>query len=211
MIKKLGPVGILAGLAISGAALAADVVPLATPAGITFQPLGRPQGYGPQRGTALPQLDPEVVYANQLGLTLYTSDADASGKSNCNGDCAVTWIPAVPLDKAKEVPNWTIIKRDDGRRQWAHFGKPVYTYKGDKEGGEVMGLGADEEADRGSGVGGHAGKALTALVPQGWKIHKRTTGRKPTNIVPVPFRHMDAGRHIGAPAILRVVKTATFV
>jgi len=187
MINKLSPLLMLAGLATSGAALAADAAAVVTPTGITYQPLGRPQGYGPQRGVSLPQLDPEVVYANHLGLTLYTSDADANGKSNCYDACAASWIPAVPLDKAKEVPNWKIIKRDDGRRQWAHFGAPVYTYKDDKEGGEVMGLGADPQADVSSGVGGHAGKALTAQVPQGWKIHKRTTGRKPTNVVPVPF------------------------
>ena len=31
--------------------------------------------------------------ADARGMTLYTFDRDAAGKSNCNGQCAVNWPP----------------------------------------------------------------------------------------------------------------------
>ena len=51
-----------AAMAVTGAAqAAADVAPSTTPMGITFQPLGSPQGYGPQRVNPSPRPYVEVV------------------------------------------------------------------------------------------------------------------------------------------------------
>jgi predicted lipoprotein with Yx(FWY)xxD motif len=75
------------------------------------------------------------------GMTLYTFDRDpaGAGKSVCNGDCAVKWPPVVA--KAGDQPSgeYTIVTRDDGKRQWAFKGKPLYTWPEDQEPGDKYG------------------------------------------------------------------------
>ena len=154
---------------------ATDFTVEAMPLGITMQYLGAPQGYGMQRISLGPRN--EIAYSNEKGLTLYTYDKDAANKSNCSGDCAKNWLPLTPIAGAKAIPNWTILKREDGAKQWAHNGKPLYTYVGDKDGGEILGLGDDPELDH---KGVNAGKALTAKLPEGWHVEKSLTGGKPT-------------------------------
>jgi predicted lipoprotein with Yx(FWY)xxD motif len=75
------------------------------------------------------------------GMTLYTFDRDTpgSGKSACNGPCAALWPPALAGSDAKAEGDYTIVVRDDGARQWAYKGRPVYTYSGDKKAGETTG------------------------------------------------------------------------
>jgi predicted lipoprotein with Yx(FWY)xxD motif len=84
------------------------------------------------------------VLTNSAGMTLYTFDRDTagSGKSECNGPCAVNWPPLLAAADAKPGGDWTIITRADGARQWAYKGKPVYlwikdTKPGDKTGDNV--------------------------------------------------------------------------
>ncbi len=81
------------------------------------------------------------MLVNTSGMTLYTFDRDvaASGKSVCNGPCAALWPPAAAAGDAKAEGDFTIVVRDDGARQWAYKGKPVYTYGGDKKAGETTG------------------------------------------------------------------------
>ncbi len=81
------------------------------------------------------------MWVNASGMTLYTFDKDvaASGKSMCNGPCAALWPPAAAAADAKPDGEFTIVVRDDGARQWAYKGKPVYTYSGDKKAGEMTG------------------------------------------------------------------------
>ena len=62
------------------------------------------------------------------GMTLYTFDRDASGKSNCNGVCATNWPPLMAGADAKASGDWTIVTRDDGGKQWAYKGKPLYDF-----------------------------------------------------------------------------------
>ncbi len=147
----------------------------AMPLGITMQFLGAPQGYGMQR-ISLGARN-EIAFTNHKGLTLYTYDKDSPGKSACTGECTKSWIPLSPIAGAKPVPNWTIFTREDGVKQWQHYDKPLYTYVGDKDGGEILGLGDDPELDK---KGANAGKALTAKLPEGWHVEKSLTGGQPT-------------------------------
>src|SRR3954453_15868320 len=62
------------------------------------------------------------------GMTLYTFDKDATGKSNCNGTCAQNWPPLKADASAKASGEWSPVKRDDGSMQWAYKGKPLYTW-----------------------------------------------------------------------------------
>ena len=75
------------------------------------------------------------------GMTLYTFDKDAGGKSMCNGPCAENWPALVAADDAKPNAEMTIVVRDDGKKMWAYKGKPLYTFKKDTAPGETNGDG----------------------------------------------------------------------
>ena len=75
------------------------------------------------------------------GMTLYTFDKDAAGKSACNGPCATNWPPLIAGADAKASGDWTTITRDDGTRQWAYKGKPLYTWSKDAKPGDKTGDG----------------------------------------------------------------------
>jgi predicted lipoprotein with Yx(FWY)xxD motif len=75
------------------------------------------------------------------GMTLYTFDKDAAGKSMCNGPCAENWPPLMASADAKPMGDWTVVTRDDGKTMWAYKGKPVYTFKKDSGPGDITGDG----------------------------------------------------------------------
>ncbi|OZI29125.1 hypothetical protein CEG14_21070 [Bordetella genomosp. 1] len=79
------------------------------------------------------------VLVDAKGMTLYTFDKDAAGKSNCNDQCAKAWPPLMADAGAKAQGDWTVVKRDDGTSQWAHKGKPVYLYVKDAKPGDKTG------------------------------------------------------------------------
>jgi predicted lipoprotein with Yx(FWY)xxD motif len=79
------------------------------------------------------------------GMTLYTFDKDTAGngKSVCNGPCATNWPPLMAADADAPMGDYTIVTRDDGKKQWAMKGKPLYywikdTKPGDKSGDGMM-------------------------------------------------------------------------
>jgi predicted lipoprotein with Yx(FWY)xxD motif len=75
------------------------------------------------------------------GMTLYVFDRDGNGKSNCNGQCAVSWLPLIADTDAQASESFSFISRDDGRKQWAYKGKPLYTWAKDKKPGDATGDG----------------------------------------------------------------------
>lgn len=77
------------------------------------------------------------------GMTLYTFTRDMTGYSNCNGACAAAWPPLLAPADAKASSDWTIIPRDDGKRQWAYKGSALYGWGKDAAPGDVTGAGAD--------------------------------------------------------------------
>jgi predicted lipoprotein with Yx(FWY)xxD motif len=77
------------------------------------------------------------------GMTLYTFDRDSAGKSACNGNCAVNWPPLMASAGAKAMGSWTVVKRDDGKMQWAYKGKPLYGWVKDTKAGETTGDGVN--------------------------------------------------------------------
>jgi predicted lipoprotein with Yx(FWY)xxD motif len=81
------------------------------------------------------------VLTDGKGMTLYTFDKDAGGKSACNGPCAANWPPLMAAAGDKAEGGYTIITRDDGGKQWAYKGKPLYTWKNDKKAGDITGDG----------------------------------------------------------------------
>jgi predicted lipoprotein with Yx(FWY)xxD motif len=79
------------------------------------------------------------VLTNQAGMTLYVFDKDSGGKSACNGPCAGLWPPLMATGDAKGSGDWTVIARDDGAKQWAYKGKPVYVWSKDTKPGDKTG------------------------------------------------------------------------
>ncbi len=85
------------------------------------------------------------VLVGPNSMTLYTFDKDTagSGKSVCNGPCATNWPPLMAADTDKASGDYSIVTRDDGKKQWAVKGKPLYywvkdTKPGDKTGDGVL-------------------------------------------------------------------------
>ena len=66
--------------------------------------------------------------------------------------CTQAWPPVIAAADAKPVGNWTIITREDGRKQWAYDGHALYTSildhrAGDVLGGDTLRIGGDNGDD----------------------------------------------------------------
>jgi predicted lipoprotein with Yx(FWY)xxD motif len=83
------------------------------------------------------------ILTDDAGMTLYTFDKDASGsgKSVCNGQCATNWPPLSASDGDQSAGDWSMVARDDGSKQWAYKGKPVYRWTKDQKPGDKTGDG----------------------------------------------------------------------
>ena len=100
-------------------------------------------------GTALaagtPTKTADGVLTGTNGMTLYTFDKDVagSGKSVCNGPCATNWPPLAADAGAMASGDYSVITRDDGSKQWAYKGKPLYFWAKDKMAGDKTGDGVN--------------------------------------------------------------------
>ncbi|GAA4413889.1 COG4315 family predicted lipoprotein [Quisquiliibacterium transsilvanicum] len=81
------------------------------------------------------------VLTDPRGMTLYTFDTDPPGKSVCNGPCAANWPPLSAAADARAPEGYSVVLRDDGSRQWAYRGKPLYLWVKDTKPGDRTGDG----------------------------------------------------------------------
>jgi predicted lipoprotein with Yx(FWY)xxD motif len=187
----------LLGPAAMAAAKGPDLGVNPSPPGITIQPLGRDQGYsfgGPGAGGR-----ERLVFADAKGLTLYTYAADTPGKSTCTSDCAKDWPPALAPAKPMVFGAWSVITREDGEKQWAYQGKPLYTSSKDVDPGSWYGNSpANDGPKRKNGAGVIVGKDPSYLggggrrregaketpLPEDWKI---------AELLPVPSVKLPVG------------------
>ncbi len=81
------------------------------------------------------------VLATPSGATVYTFDKDTvgSGKSACNGPCAQLWPPVAAQAADAASGDWSLVTRDDGGKQWAYKGAPIYTFSKDAKPGDTTG------------------------------------------------------------------------
>ena len=88
-----------------------------------------------------PAVPANGVLATPSGATVYTFDKDTvgSGKSACNGPCAQAWPPVAAQATDAASGDWTIVTRDDGSKQWAYKGAPIYTFSKDAKPGDTTG------------------------------------------------------------------------
>jgi len=83
------------------------------------------------------QLGPYLTNESFFTLYHYLNDTSGSGSSNCNGNCAKIWTPFY-VEKLNVNPTlnpnyFTTITRNDGMKQIAYKGWPLYLYSGDTE------------------------------------------------------------------------------
>jgi predicted lipoprotein with Yx(FWY)xxD motif len=80
------------------------------------------------------------VLVDAKGMTVYTFDKDSanSGKSACSGRCAENWPPVLATDAQPAAP-YSTVTREDGSKQLAYNGKPLYTFVKDKKAGDKSG------------------------------------------------------------------------
>ncbi|MEJ5057270.1 MULTISPECIES: COG4315 family predicted lipoprotein [unclassified Pseudomonas] len=88
---------------------------------------------------AEPAMMKDGMMVDHKGMTLYTFDKDSGGKSMCNDDCAKNWPPMMAPAGATAEGKWSVIKRDDGKMQYAYDGKPLYTFVKDTKPGDMTG------------------------------------------------------------------------
>jgi predicted lipoprotein with Yx(FWY)xxD motif len=96
-------------------------------------------------GTTVKRMGEVVV--DQEGWVLYRFDDDKikpEVKSNCNGDCAKIWPPALTEDgepqlEGVDADDVGTVTRADGTKQLTIGDWPVYRYAGDKKPGQWLG------------------------------------------------------------------------
>lgn len=89
----------------------------------------------------MPASERDGILTDAQGMSLYTFDKDGMGKSACNGPCAANWPPLSATPDSVADGSWSIITRDDGSRQWAFKGKPLYRWIKDQKPGDRTGDG----------------------------------------------------------------------
>jgi predicted lipoprotein with Yx(FWY)xxD motif len=80
------------------------------------------------------------MLVDSKGMTVYTFDKDSgnSGKSACTGGCAANGRAVQAGSGALTAP-YSSITREDGSKQLAYKGKPLYTFVKDKKPGDKAG------------------------------------------------------------------------
>ena len=86
------------------------------------------------------------VLVGPNGMTLYTfaNDPASSGKSVCVDKCAINWPPLAAAAGDQASGGWSVITRNDGSKQWAYKGKPLYYWIKDQKPGDRTGDGVNK-------------------------------------------------------------------
>ncbi|WP_353236265.1 hypothetical protein [Diaphorobacter ruginosibacter] len=82
-----------------------------------------------------------LVGPNQMTLYVFDKDVPGSGRSVCNDACAANWPPLAAPAGAMPIGDWSPIIRDDGSKQWAYKGRPLYNWVKDSRPGDKTGDG----------------------------------------------------------------------
>lgn len=109
----------------SGAVWDLAFVEIATPPGIDIEPTKR--GY---------------VLTDAARMTLYAPAVSGVDDLPCiKNECGVVWKPQMASWAASGFGDWSVIDREDGVRQWAYKGQPLFRYERDVEPKETNGHG----------------------------------------------------------------------
>ncbi len=85
--------------------------------------------------------DGVLVGTNNMTLYTFSKDVTGSGKSECNGPCSMNWPPLLVDGSPTVSANYSVITRDDGKKQLAYKGMPLYFWAKDMKPGDKTGDG----------------------------------------------------------------------
>jgi predicted lipoprotein with Yx(FWY)xxD motif len=86
-------------------------------------------------------VDGMLVGTNNMTLYTFAKDTAGSGKSMCNGPCAANWPPLLVDGSPAVSGDYSVITRDDGKKQLAYKGMPLYFWVKDTKPGDKTGDG----------------------------------------------------------------------
>lgn len=81
------------------------------------------------------------VLAGEKGMSLYTFKKDTKDVSNCYDKCEMNWPPFLAAADAKADGDYSLVKRKNGKVQWAKGGMPLYYWVKDQKQGDITGDG----------------------------------------------------------------------
>ena len=112
-----------------------------------------------------------IVLTDFGGFTLYAFEGDAArdGQTCSDRGCEMDWLPVPAPALAFDLGDFSIVSRQDGARQWAYRGRPLYRYRGDLLPGDAHGRAADARWSLAALAENFrpAGVAVTALAGYG--------------------------------------------
>ncbi len=91
--------------------------------------------------------DPKIGFylVDSKGMTLYFFAKDYDGTSKCYGDCAKKWPPfyteKIIVSPGLNPDDFSVITREDGSKQIAYKGWPLYYFFKDEKPGDIKGDG----------------------------------------------------------------------
>lgn len=103
------------------------VLAAATAAFVAFVATAEPPATTPGLPAQVKVVD--GAFRTQQGDPLYTFRNDTMfGMSHCFGACAAAWPPLLAPSPAppQPGPDWTLVTREPGVKQWAYKDKPLY-------------------------------------------------------------------------------------
>ena len=140
--------------ACSGSGVGATSSPSSAPASTTPSSVASPSDAASPTGSGTTAAEDYPLKASADGsyltgkdgraLYVFAKDTKDSGKSACNGQCLANW-PAYAADDPSEIEaegasgTLSIVTRDDGSKQLAYNGMPLYYFAGDKAAGDTNG------------------------------------------------------------------------
>lgn len=110
--------------AAAGLAFSAGAAPAQTDPGPVLQQTPAPNGVKLKNG----------IWLDPYNMPLYYSDRDEENWSHCDDACAHAWPPLYAAEEAEGYGDWKPLTREDGYRQWAYKGHPLYTWRRDTPG-----------------------------------------------------------------------------
>jgi predicted lipoprotein with Yx(FWY)xxD motif len=103
------------------------------------------------------------------GHTLFSYNADDAQNARCVDQCAREFPPLVAPRGARAFGDWNLVRRSDGRQQWAYQGKPLYTWSMEKNPGEVAtNIGLLDTAN--VKLAESVAKPTALMPPEAWQV-----------------------------------------
>lgn len=107
-------------------------------AGAQRKPVGPPPNVPPQFAVRT-VASGHLLTIGATGRSVYYSDHDEPGKSNCDLKCLHDWLPVLAPERVRPQGDWSIIESSPGVKQWAFRKMPVYTRALDTRGASLEG------------------------------------------------------------------------